>query len=221
MADQRLVARCQGHASFVTAIAFDHFDAANKEDARVSRRAPRFASVGEDCRVIFVSLGHRASCKDASDSHQICLTVGFDGFCAPKTKDRKSVRATPTSSVSHFNRFHQHALSKTDGRFAIAASARCSRYGWPRYSACPPPCSQQNRRIDFATSSQLSISRGSFDRVRMASAWLCKPDAIREPTNIWTDVMRIRAIACIFYCHGKCYHCYHLFANGSNAKGRF
>lgn len=44
--EQRVVARCQGHCSFVTGIAFDPW----QSDDRTSR----FASVSEDCKVIFV-----------------------------------------------------------------------------------------------------------------------------------------------------------------------
>lgn len=46
--DQRIVARCQGHASFVTGIAYDPW----MSDDRLTR----FASVSDDCKLIFVSL---------------------------------------------------------------------------------------------------------------------------------------------------------------------
>jgi hypothetical protein len=44
--EQRVVARCQGHASFVAALAFD--------DALCDGRTYRFGSVGEDNRLILV-----------------------------------------------------------------------------------------------------------------------------------------------------------------------
>lgn len=45
--ESRVVARCQGHSAFVTSIAFD--------PARGEGRGYRFASVGEDGKLILVS----------------------------------------------------------------------------------------------------------------------------------------------------------------------
>lgn len=45
--EQRIVARCQGHSSFVSSVAFD--------PVRIDNRTYRFGSVGEDNRLIFVS----------------------------------------------------------------------------------------------------------------------------------------------------------------------
>ncbi|KAL8283610.1 hypothetical protein RQP46_005405 [Phenoliferia psychrophenolica] len=50
--EQRLVARCQGHTSFVTGVAWDPW----KSDERTSR----FASVGEDCKLILWDLSSAA-----------------------------------------------------------------------------------------------------------------------------------------------------------------
>ena len=44
--EQRVIARCQGHSSFVSAVAFD--------DARCDGRTYRFGSVGEDNKLILV-----------------------------------------------------------------------------------------------------------------------------------------------------------------------
>ena len=44
--EQRVVARCQGHSSFVSAVAFD--------DVRCDGRTYRFGSVGEDNKLILV-----------------------------------------------------------------------------------------------------------------------------------------------------------------------
>lgn len=46
--EQRVVARCQGHSSFVSAVAFD--------ELRCDGRTYRFGSVGEDNKIILVSL---------------------------------------------------------------------------------------------------------------------------------------------------------------------
>ena len=44
--EQRVIARCQGHSSFVSAVAFD--------DLRCDGRTYRFGSVGEDNKLILV-----------------------------------------------------------------------------------------------------------------------------------------------------------------------
>jgi hypothetical protein len=44
--EQRVVARCQGHSSFVSAVAFD--------ELRCDGRTYRFGSVGEDNKLILV-----------------------------------------------------------------------------------------------------------------------------------------------------------------------
>lgn len=44
--EQRVIARCQGHSSFLSALAFD--------DLRCDGRTYRFGSVGEDNKIILV-----------------------------------------------------------------------------------------------------------------------------------------------------------------------
>ena len=44
--EQRVIARCQGHSSFLSGLAFD--------DLRCDGRTYRFGSVGEDNKLIFV-----------------------------------------------------------------------------------------------------------------------------------------------------------------------
>lgn len=46
--EQRIVARCQGHSSFVSGLAFD--------ELKCNGRTYRFTSVGEDNKLIFVRL---------------------------------------------------------------------------------------------------------------------------------------------------------------------
>lgn len=50
--EQRLVARCQGHSSFVTGVAWDKW--------RSDERTTRFLSVGEDCKLIVWDLSSAA-----------------------------------------------------------------------------------------------------------------------------------------------------------------
>jgi len=45
--EQRVIARCQGHSSFLSALAFD--------DLRCDGRTYRFGSVGEDNKLILVN----------------------------------------------------------------------------------------------------------------------------------------------------------------------
>jgi catabolite repression protein CreC len=49
--EQRVIARCQGHSSFLSAVAFD--------DLRCDGRTYRFGSVGEDNKLILVSTSQR------------------------------------------------------------------------------------------------------------------------------------------------------------------
>lgn len=50
--EQRIVARCQGHSSWVTGVAWDPW--------RSDERTMRFASVGEDCKLILWDLSSAA-----------------------------------------------------------------------------------------------------------------------------------------------------------------
>lgn len=76
--EQRVIARCQGHASFVTALSFDPWFSDD--------RSCRFASVSEDCKLIFVS----ESCllitiiqkKKKPISNLLCLVSGI--YRAPR-----------------------------------------------------------------------------------------------------------------------------------------
>jgi hypothetical protein len=49
--ERRIVARCQGHTSYVTSVAFD-------DRRKSSARCYRFGSVGEDGRILFVSYAY-------------------------------------------------------------------------------------------------------------------------------------------------------------------
>lgn len=67
--DSVLVARCQGHNSWVTGVAFDPW--------RCDERNYRFGSVGEDCRLLLwdFSVGtlHRPRAVRGSDVLLLCL----------------------------------------------------------------------------------------------------------------------------------------------------
>jgi len=69
--ERRVVARCQGHSSFITAVAFD--------ESRCNGRTYRFGSVGEDCRLILWDFSptalHRPKHTHAH-SHSQSMTVG-------------------------------------------------------------------------------------------------------------------------------------------------
>ena len=66
--EQRVVARCQGHSSFVSAVAFD--------DLRCDGRTYRFGSVGEDNKLILVSPYHFHSCSRISAALQWDFSSG-------------------------------------------------------------------------------------------------------------------------------------------------
>ncbi|KAB5595692.1 Catabolite repression protein creC [Ceratobasidium theobromae] len=59
--EQRIIARCQGHLSFVSSVAFDA--------SRIDSRTYRFGSVGEDNRLIFWDLSSGALHRPKSQSH--------------------------------------------------------------------------------------------------------------------------------------------------------
>lgn len=76
--EQRVIARCQGHSSFVSALAFD--------DLRCDGRTYRFGSVGEDNKLILV----RRDVTHISGVDWSCLylscTVGFLKWRLASTK---------------------------------------------------------------------------------------------------------------------------------------
>lgn len=55
--EQRVIARCQGHSSFLSALAFD--------DLRCDGRTYRFGSVGEDNKLILVCVPLQAPAYSA------------------------------------------------------------------------------------------------------------------------------------------------------------
>ena len=64
--EQRVIARCQGHSSFVSAVAFD--------ELRCDGRTYRFGSVAEDNKLILASL---ASSERSSSVSHVFFSVGF------------------------------------------------------------------------------------------------------------------------------------------------
>lgn len=59
--EQRVIARCQGHSSFLSALAFD--------DLRCDGRTYRFGSVGEDNKLILVNFSQRL--------YQLCVDLSW------------------------------------------------------------------------------------------------------------------------------------------------
>lgn len=90
--EQRVVARCQGHSSFITSIAFDPW--------QTDERTSRFASVSEDCKVIFVSpssLPLSKVCADQSDSG-----TSRARRCRDRERPRSRPDATPSARPCRF-----------------------------------------------------------------------------------------------------------------------
>jgi hypothetical protein len=73
--EQRVIARCQGHSSFVSAVAFD--------ELRCDGRTYRFGSVAEDNKLILASL---PSSKRLSSISHIFFSVGFLEWRSPPPK---------------------------------------------------------------------------------------------------------------------------------------
>ncbi|THH29578.1 hypothetical protein EUX98_g4601 [Antrodiella citrinella] len=88
--EQRVVARCQGHSSFVSAVAFD--------DIRCDGRTYRFGSVGEDNKLILWDFSsgalHRpklnAACSTPTHVYDVYTLIG------PSTTRRIDCISTPT-----------------------------------------------------------------------------------------------------------------------------
>lgn len=84
--DRVLVARCQGHNSWVTAVQFDPW--------RCDERNYRIGSVGEDCRLLLwdfsVGMLHRP--------RAVCLSVAFeDVLCMQLTRNSRHRYASVTA----------------------------------------------------------------------------------------------------------------------------
>lgn len=66
LADRQIVARCQGHNSYVSCVAFDPW--------RCDERTYRFGSVGDDCRLLLwdfsVAMLHRPKVLQATARHR-------------------------------------------------------------------------------------------------------------------------------------------------------
>lgn len=86
--EQRIVARCEGHSSFLTGLSFDAW--------RCDNRAQRFASVSEDCRLIFWDLSSAALQRPKGHLHQLHHSHGHSG----KDQGLYSRRAGAASSLS-------------------------------------------------------------------------------------------------------------------------
>jgi hypothetical protein len=63
--EQRVIARCQAHGSFVTGLSFDPWFSDD--------RSCRFASVSEDCKLIFVSFPFLTKKKKRRRRHFISI----------------------------------------------------------------------------------------------------------------------------------------------------
>ena len=89
--EQRVVARCQGHSSFVSAVAFD--------DLRCDGRTYRFGSVGEDNKLILVCVGFHPSDRD----NRSC-TIQWDFSSGALHRPKFQVtRVHPAGWVHHFS----------------------------------------------------------------------------------------------------------------------
>ncbi|KAL9070958.1 MAG: hypothetical protein Q9157_005635 [Trypethelium eluteriae] len=118
LADRALVARCQGHNSWVTAVAFDPW--------RCDERNYRFGSVGEDCRLLLwdfaVGMLHRP--KASSVRHQgqrgsvssTAFPGGLPGGLARKESNALTSTVTNATTASAASRLRStSSLTATEG----------------------------------------------------------------------------------------------------------
>ncbi|KAH8919250.1 WD40 repeat-like protein [Atractiella rhizophila] len=95
--EQRLVARCPGHSSFVSAIAFDPYRCDEDE------RTLRFASVSEDCKVIFWDLNNAALQRPKLQHHAVSRR-----YSGHSTLSLTLTRRRTTESTTHLPLHHHH-----------------------------------------------------------------------------------------------------------------
>lgn len=93
LADGALVARCQGHGSWVTSVAFDPW--------RCDDRNYRFGSVGEDCRLLLwdfnVGMLHRPRAVSADAQRYISMLTR----CQASVRQRASVSSHAAGFRTH------------------------------------------------------------------------------------------------------------------------
>ncbi|CRG84081.1 putative catabolite repression protein creC [Talaromyces islandicus] len=81
LAERKIIARCQGHHSWVSAVAFDPW--------RCDERNYRFGSVGDDCRLLLwdfnVGMLHRPKTLQASGRHRSSVTAGIQQLSRHRT----------------------------------------------------------------------------------------------------------------------------------------
>ncbi|KAL9113529.1 MAG: hypothetical protein Q9227_002266 [Pyrenula ochraceoflavens] len=100
LADRQLVARCQGHHSWVTAVAFDPW--------RCDERNYRFGSVGDDCKLLLwdfsVGMLHRPKGASAGRSRPSISTTAGGTVASPlqrlRTESTTRIRSNSKNSAS-------------------------------------------------------------------------------------------------------------------------
>ncbi|KAK9474837.1 WD40-repeat-containing domain protein [Dipodascopsis tothii] len=115
MAARSLVARCQGHQSFVKAVAFDPW--------RCDDRVYRFASVGEDCRLLFWDFSAK-SLHRPKTAHRGSMSSGYGQSNASASNLPGLAPTTTGSSLTPPTKATLSALarqrSRSDSVFADA-----------------------------------------------------------------------------------------------------
>ncbi|KAI9845078.1 MAG: hypothetical protein M1837_005082 [Sclerophora amabilis] len=121
LAERQIVARCQGHQSWVTSVAFDPW--------RCDERNYRFGSVGDDCRLLLwdFSVGMLARPKAASVRHRGSITSHFGGP-APALIRRESQIT---------NRFRSNS-NVTSGTAEDKSVVKHPVESWARTATLPP-----------------------------------------------------------------------------------
>ena len=111
VAESTIVARCQGHQSWVTAVCFDPW--------RCDDRNYRFGSVGEDCRLLLwdfsVGMLHRPKAvSQRSSGSSSCLQPNTEDlvvFCTATRQHLLTLRKFPSK-----NRNSNHGVKQTTSK---------------------------------------------------------------------------------------------------------
>ncbi|THH17520.1 hypothetical protein EW146_g3308 [Bondarzewia mesenterica] len=182
--EQRVIARCQGHSSFVSAVAFD--------DVRCDGRTYRFGSVGEDNKLILVSSSPSSILRTLHSkisTHSRPSKVGLFQRSAPPTEV-----ATNASAAAVHGVFDLACTSKERGHgrpfHAPSSPAHCRRT-----SPALPPRTVEERGRRRATCTCEAAGRRHSHRHHLPPPRAAHRDESRTRQAVDTPSLRTYASA--------------------------
>lgn len=126
--EQQLVARCEGHSSWVTGVAWDPW--------RSDERTTRFASVGEDCKLILWDLSSAALMRPKSHVRE---EADIDSIECEAYAISRSFAGTPSISST--------TISLLDTGFGVPPPSLPYSSLQPRSRTRVPPFATTRRRL--------------------------------------------------------------------------